>query len=98
MLPKTTNNMKDKDCRSQSKRRLAIGKDDPFLNIFMQKNASSSSMSVDNMRGLRSKSQNPKINGLMGRSGEDTGGSVMSDISYFPNFDGTVDSNVYGGQ
>jgi hypothetical protein len=34
----------------------------------------------------------------MGRSGEDTGGSVMSDISYFPNFDGTVDSNVYGGQ
>jgi len=56
MLPKTTNNMKDKDCRSQSKRRLAIGKDDPFLNIFMQKNNSSSSMSVDNMRGLRSKS------------------------------------------
>ena len=35
---------------------------------------------------------------MMGRSGDDTGGSVMSDISFFPKFDGTVDSNVYGGQ
>lgn len=32
-------------------------------------------------------------------TGEDTGGSHMSDVSYFPNFDGTVDSNVvYGNQ
>ena len=89
MLPKTTNNIKEPGTGGgrSSKRRLAIGKDDPFLNIFMQKNASSA-LSVNN-DNVRSKSQNPRINGLIGRTGEDTGGSNMSDISYFPNFDGT---------
>lgn len=64
----------------------------------MEKRQNTSSLlpvSADNTSHVRSRSQNPKINGFNTRKSEDTGGSIMSDISFFPRFDGTFDSRVY---
>ena len=70
------------------KRRLAIAKDDPFLNIFMQQtqvniSGTSTISTADNTSNLRSRSLTTKITGLMTRSRMCTGmnGSVMSDSS-----------------